>query len=94
MTIDAKKKVRVGVVVSDKMDKTITVMVERRVLHPQFKKYLSRRKKFLAHDEKEEATVGDKVEIIETRPLSRRKCWKLQRILTKGHGSDVREANV
>ena len=89
MTTDAKKKVRVGTVVSDKMAKTIAVLVERRVLHPEFKKYLSRRKKFLAHDEKEEASVGDKVEIIETRPLSRRKCWKLQRILVKG-----REANV
>lgn len=79
-----RKKMRVGTVVSDKMTKTISVLVERRVLHPQFKKYLSRRKKYLVHDEKEEAGMGDKVEIIETRPLSRRKCWKLNKILTKG----------
>ena len=79
-----QKKTRVGTVVSDKMEKTITVVVERRVLHPQFKKYLSRRKKYLVHDAKEEAKAGDKVEIIETRPLSRRKCWKLNKILVKG----------
>ncbi|MDO8526202.1 MAG: 30S ribosomal protein S17 [Deltaproteobacteria bacterium] len=87
------KKTKVGVVVSDAMDKTVVVRVERRVLDPQFKKYVERRKKFLAHDEKEECEVGDQVEIQETRPLSRRKSWRVVKILKKGLGKEIeREA--
>jgi len=74
----------VGVVVSDKMDKTIVVMVERRKAHPLYKKYYTRRKKFLAHDEQNECRVGDVVQIMETRPLSRRKRWRLVKILERG----------
>ncbi|MDP2600283.1 MAG: 30S ribosomal protein S17 [Deltaproteobacteria bacterium] len=88
---EAKKntKTKVGVVVSDAMDKTVTVQVERRVMDAEFKKYMSQRKKFLAHDEKEECDVGDVVEICETRPLSKRKSWKVVQILKKGLGREI-----
>lgn len=89
ITTVGNKKTKVGVVVSDAMDKTIVVRVERRVLDPRFKKYVSRRKKFLVHDEKEECDVGDRVEIQETRPLSRNKTWKLNKILKKGFGKEI-----
>lgn len=84
-----KNKTRVGTVVSDKMQKTVTVKVESRVLEPRFKKYVLRFKKFLAHDEKEECGVGDVVQIQETRPLSRRKSWKVINILKKGFGQEA-----
>jgi small subunit ribosomal protein S17 len=71
------KRVLQGVVVSDKMDKTVTVLVERRVMHPLYKKYLNRSKKYAAHDETNEYKVGDKVRIEETRPISKRKSWKV-----------------
>jgi small subunit ribosomal protein S17 len=72
---------RVGVVVSDKMDKTIVVKVERQFAHPLYKRIVRKSKKFLAHDENSQAKPGDRVEIIESRPLSRRKRWKLVRVL-------------
>lgn len=75
------RKTRVGVVTSDKMNKTIVVEVERRVPHPRFKKIVRRTTKFHAHDEKEEAKTGDKVRIMETRPLSKTKRWRLVEIL-------------
>lgn len=75
------RKTRVGVVKSDKMNKTIVVEVERRVPHPRFKKIVRRTTKFHAHDEKEEAKIGDKVRIMETRPLSKTKRWRLVEIL-------------
>ncbi|MBX7209909.1 MAG: 30S ribosomal protein S17 [Verrucomicrobiaceae bacterium] len=75
------RKTRVGVVVSDKMNKTIVVEVERRVPHPKYKKIVRMTSKFYAHDEKEEAKVGDKVRIVETRPLSKLKCWNLAEVL-------------
>lgn len=81
---EAKKgvrKTRVGVVVSDKMTRTIVVEVERRVPHPKFKKIVRRTSKFYAHDEKEEAKEGDKVLIEEVRPLSKLKRWKLVEVL-------------
>jgi small subunit ribosomal protein S17 len=78
---DSLRKTRVGVVTSDKMNKTIVVEVERRVPHPRFKKIVRRTTKFHAHDEKEEAKVGDKVRIMETRPLSKTKRWRLIEIL-------------
>jgi|UniRef100_A0A7C4Y609 small subunit ribosomal protein S17 len=80
------KKTRIGKVVSDKCDKTIVVEVERIVKHPLYKKYIRRRKKFMAHDEKNEAKVGDIVEIVETRPLSKRKRWFLKRIIKREVG--------
>ncbi len=78
-----QRKQRVGVVVSDKMDKTRVVMVETLVQHPRYKKYVKRRKKFYAHDEKNESRVGDLVQIMETRPLSRLKRWRIVKILRK-----------
>lgn len=81
-TEPALRKQRVGIVRSTGMDKTIVVEYTNRVPHPQFKKIVKRSKKFYAHDEKEEAAVGDKVRIEECRPLSKKKCWKLVDILT------------
>ncbi len=78
---DSLRKTRVGVVTSDKMNKTIVVEVERRVPHPRFKKIVRRTTKFHAHDEKEEAKIGDKVRIMETRPLSKTKRWRLVEVL-------------
>lgn len=72
-----------GTVTSDKMDKTVTVLVERRVKHPLYGKYVVESKKYHAHDEANECDVGDKVEIAETRPLSKTKSWKVTRILEK-----------
>ena len=75
------RKTRVGVVVSDKMNKTITVEVERRVPHPRFKKIVRMTSKFYAHDEQEQAKIGDKVLISETRPISKLKRWNLEEVL-------------
>lgn len=75
------RKTRVGVVVSDKMTKTIVVNVERRVPHPHFGKIVRRSKKFYVHDEEGTAKTGDKVLIEETRPLSKTKCWRLVEVL-------------
>lgn len=72
-----------GTVTSDKMDKTVTVLVERRVKHPLYGKYVVESKKYHAHDEANECGVGDKVEIAETRPLSKTKSWRVTRILEK-----------
>ena len=77
------RKTRVGVVVSDKMNKTIVVEVERRVPHPKFKKIVRRSSRFHAHDEKEEAKIGDKVRITETRPLSKLKRWRLVEVVER-----------
>jgi small subunit ribosomal protein S17 len=76
------RKTRVGIVVSDKMNKTIVVSVERRVPHPLFKKIVRRTSKFYAHDEEGKAKEGDKVSIEETRPMSKLKRWKLIEVLT------------
>tara|TARA_R110002096_G_scaffold4501_6_gene21084 strand:- start:16491 stop:16775 length:285 start_codon:yes stop_codon:yes gene_type:complete len=75
------RKTRVGKVISNKMDKTIVVEVERRVPHPKFKKIIKRSSKFYVHDEENKAALGDKVSIIECRPLSKSKRWLLQEIL-------------
>lgn len=77
------RKERVGEVVSNKMAKTIVVRVERRFPHPQFKKIITRYKKFYAHDEKSEAKPGDVVRIEETRPLSRTKRWRLVEVVER-----------
>ena len=73
-----------GLVVSNKMEKTAVVQVERRIQHPLYKRMIRRRKKFLAHDEAEQCQPGDWVEIVETRPLSRRKRFRVRQILRKG----------
>ena len=78
-----EKKIREGVVVSDKMDKTVTVLIERRVKHPFYGKIISKKKKLLAHDEQNLGKVGDRVRIMETRPMSRRKNWRVMEILNK-----------
>lgn len=78
-----KRKQFIGTVVSDKMDKTVVVMVETLVQHPLYKKYIKRRKKYMAHDENNECKIGDKVLIEETRPLSRRKRWRVREILER-----------
>ena len=77
------RKTRVGVVVSDKMDKTIVVAVKDSVQHPLYKKIMKRTVKFKAHDEKNECGVGDRVEIMETRPISADKRWRLVQIIEK-----------
>src|ERR1700748_2813272 len=78
-----RRKERTGEVISDKMEKTIVVRVERRFQHPQFKKVVTAYKKFYAHDEKREAKVGDRVRIQETRPLSKTKCWRLVEVVER-----------
>lgn len=77
------RKTRVGIVVSDKMDKTIVVQVDQLVRHAVYEKYIRRRVKFKAHDENNTCSVGDKVLIVETRPLSRDKRWRVREILEK-----------
>lgn len=77
------RKERVGIVVSDKMDKTIVVSITERVKHPLYKKTIARTVKFKAHDENNECGIGDKVRIAETRPLSKDKCWRLVEIIEK-----------
>lgn len=77
----AHRKERIGEVISDKMDKTIVVRVERRFRHAQFKKVVTRYKKLYAHDEKSVAKVGDTVRIEETRPFSKLKCWRLVEVV-------------
>ena len=77
------KKEFVGVVMSDKMDKTIVVLTETTTLHPLYKKYVVRSKKLKAHDEKNEAKTGDRVRVVECRPISKEKCWRLDAILER-----------
>jgi small subunit ribosomal protein S17 len=78
-----RRKKRVGLVVGTQMDKTAVVKVERRQQHPKFKRYLLRSAKYLVHDETNQLQVGDKVRIIETRPLSKRKNWRLHQVIEK-----------
>mgnify|MGYP005844328593 CR=1 FL=1 len=77
------RKLFTGKVVSDKMDKTIVVVVTRTVKHPLYDKYIRRSKKLHAHDERNDAKIGDTVEVIETRPLSRTKRWRLRQVLER-----------
>jgi small subunit ribosomal protein S17 len=77
------RKTRTGIVTSDKMDKTITVAIERRVKHPIYGKFVKKTTKFHAHDEKNECGVGDTVKIMETRPLSKTKRWRLVEVVEK-----------
>jgi len=77
------RKTRIGVVSSNKMEKTITVAVERKVKHPIYGKFVKKTTKFHAHDEKNECTIGDVVKIMETRPLSKTKRWRLVEVVEK-----------
>uniref|UniRef100_A0A7V6CDV1 Small ribosomal subunit protein uS17 n=1 Tax=Thermodesulfobacterium geofontis TaxID=1295609 RepID=A0A7V6CDV1_9BACT len=86
-----KRKQFIGTVVSDKMDKTVVVMVETLIKHSLYGKYVKRRKKYMAHDENNECRVGDKVLIEETRPLSRRKRWRVRQILERGKVVELEE---
>jgi len=77
------RKERIGVVVSNKMQKSITVQVERREKHPKYGKFVKRTSKFAAHDENNDCNIGDTVRISETRPLSKNKCWRLVEIIER-----------
>ena len=77
------RKERIGIVVSNKMNKSISVMVERKVMHPKYGKFVKRSTKFMAHDEKNEGGIGDTVRIMETRPLSKNKRWRLVEIIER-----------
>jgi small subunit ribosomal protein S17 len=77
------KKEFVGIVKSDKMNKTIVVAVETKTLHPLYKKYITRTKKVKAHDEANDAKTGDRVRVVECRPISKEKCWKLVAVLER-----------
>ena len=77
------RKERIGVVVSNKMEKSIVVLVERKVKHPKYGKFVKKSTRFMAHDEKNECNMGDTVRIMETRPLSKNKCWRLVEIIER-----------
>jgi small subunit ribosomal protein S17 len=77
------RQTKIGRVISDKMEKTVVVEVERTVLHPRYHRYIKRRSRFMAHDEKGSAAMGDRVAIEETRPLSKRKRWTVREVLRK-----------
>jgi small subunit ribosomal protein S17 len=84
-TRGTQRKMRIGKVVSNKMQKSIVVAIERRVPHALYQKYFTRTTKLVAHDEKQEAAIGDVVKILETRPVSKRKRWRLVEILEKAN---------
>ncbi|MBI3133572.1 MAG: 30S ribosomal protein S17 [Bacteroidetes bacterium] len=77
------RKERIGVVTSNKMEKSVVVSVERKVKHPKYGKFVKKTTKFVAHDEKNECNPGDTVRIMETRPLSKTKCWRLVEIVER-----------
>jgi small subunit ribosomal protein S17 len=77
------RKEKIGTVVSNKMLKSITVAVHRKVKHPMYGKFIGKTTKFMAHDDKNECSIGDTVRIMETRPLSKNKCWRLVEIIEK-----------
>lgn len=83
MTERKLRKQRIGVVASNKMAKTVTVVVERRLQHPIYGKFVKKSKKFMAHDEANDCNIGDKVRIMETRPLSKLKRWRVVEILER-----------
>jgi small subunit ribosomal protein S17 len=97
-TIGRRRASKVGVVVSDKADKTVVVRVDRIVRHKMYKRYVRKAATFMAHDEDNQGKVGDTVEIVESRPLSARKRWRLRRVVKRGVGSaettDTAEAGL
>ena len=78
-----RRKTRIGIITSDKMEKTMTVAVERRVKHPLYGKFMKKTKKYHAHDEENTARIGDRVRIMETRPLSKSKRWRLVEVIER-----------
>ena len=82
-----RRQTMVGTVVSDKMEKTVVVAVERTVMQPLYQRYVKRTSKFYAHDDANECGVGDRVEIVSSRPLSRRKRWRVRRVVERAVGS-------
>ena len=82
-TAQSRRQKKVGTVVSDKMDKTVVVAVDYMVMHPLYRRYVRRRSKFQAHDESNDCRVGDRVQIVSSRPLSRTKRWRVQQILER-----------
>lgn len=92
--MEVKKKTRIGYVVSDKMDKTVVVAVETTKRHPLYKKIFKRIVKYKAHDEANECKLGDKVRIIETRPLSREKRWRVGEIITRTEVADIQPKEI
>ena len=78
-----RRKVREGLVTSNKMDTSIVVSVERKLKHPKYGKFLKRTTKLMAHDEQNECNIGDRVRVMETRPLSKNKCWRLVEIIER-----------
>ena len=83
MSNPGNRKIRMGTVISNKMDKTATVLLERLIEHPLYHRVIKRSKKLLAHDENNECQIGDKVILVETRPLSKRKRWKVAEIVER-----------
>jgi len=83
MSERGNRKTQIGVVVSDKMDKTVVVRIDRLVKHPVYNKYIKRSAKYKAHDSENSCKIGDRVLIVETRPLSKDKCWKVRQIIDK-----------
>ena len=86
---EGRRKILLGEVVSNRMHKTITVKVERRVRHPMYERVVKRSKKFHAHDEHNQCQIGDIVRVIETRPLSKTKCWRLLEVVRRHAAADV-----
>ena len=92
--MQGKRKTRFGRVVSDKMDKTVVVSVETSRRHPLYKKTIKRAVRYKAHDEKNQCQLGDKVRIVETRPLSKDKQWRVAEIITKGEVAEVQPKEI
>lgn len=87
-----KRSTKRGVVVSNRMDKSVVVRVDRIVKHPLYKKYIRKKSKFMAHDEENKCQIGDRVEIIESRPLSKRKRWRVRKIIATAEAAALTEA--
>lgn len=89
-----RRKELIGVVVSNKMEKTAVVSVERRIRHPLYRKIIRRTKKYKAHDSQNTANLGDIVRIVETRPMSKEKRWRIAAVLTRGNVAEIRPAEI
>lgn len=92
--MERRRKTRVGRVVSNKMDKTVVVVVESRKRHPLYRRVVKRVKKFKAHDENNTCDIGDVVRIEETRPLSKEKCWRVVDIVSRGKMAEVQPVDI
>jgi small subunit ribosomal protein S17 len=92
--MEGKRKTRFGRVISNKMDKTVVVAVETPRRHPLYKKTIRRAVKYKVHDEKNQCQIGDMVSIVETRPLSKDKCWRVAEIITKGEVAEVKPQEI